>query len=80
MTSASQIHLDPIILFFNEVWDGLERQAVSVQILLIAISFLIGIFAAQKINLPKEILHFKISKGIKSVVFAIVPAILMSAI
>ena len=78
MTSASQIHLDPIILFFNEVWDGLERQAVSVQILLIAISFLIGIFAAQKINLPKEILHFKISKGIKSVVFALVPAILMS--
>ena len=65
MTSAKQLQLEPIILFFNEALHGLERQAVSIQILLIAIGFLVGFFASKKINMPKKFFHFKTSKGIK---------------
>ncbi|KZR83965.1 mechanosensitive ion channel family protein [Synechococcus sp. MIT S9504] len=51
MTTASQINLEPITQFCNELWHAVSRPAVSIQILIIIISISIGFIVASKVRI-----------------------------
>ena len=51
MTTTTQINLEPITQFYNELWHAGSRPAVSIQLLIIIISLSVGLIISSKIRI-----------------------------
>ena len=62
MTTTSQINLEPITQFSNELWHAVSRPAVNFQILVIIVSLSISLIVASKVRINFKRLKVEIKK------------------